>query len=142
MVRNNGIFWQMCNYNHELSWKYVANQVSLASVNCVWPRIRIYWLWVHKKLNWKKCWIIAKPISLVNTTSNAILERIHSVLGKSVWRYNIKYTYLYNYDPWLGILAAAEFIIHSTANRLKGYTPGQLIFGCDMILQIKHEVYW
>ena len=42
----------------------------------------------------------------------------------------------------MGILASAEFEIHSTANGLKLYTPGQLLFGSDMILQIKYYVHW
>ena len=45
-------------------------------------------------------------------------------------------------DPWLGILAAAEFDILSTTNRLKTYIPGQLIFGRDMILPIKLTMDW
>ena len=40
----------------------------------------------------------------------------------------------------MGILAASEFAIFSTTNRLKGYSPGQLVFGCDTILPIKNEV--
>ena len=40
------------------------------------------------------------------------------------------------------ILAAAEFSIGSTKNRLKVYRPGQLLFGCDMIPPIKHKVDW
>ena len=42
----------------------------------------------------------------------------------------------------VGILAAAEFLILSTKNRLKGYNPGQLVFSRDMILTIKHTVDW
>ena len=37
--------------------------------------------------------------------------------------------------PWLGTLAAAK-------NRIKGYSTGQLIFVRDMILPIKHTMYW
>ena len=55
---------------------------------------------------------------------------------------NIKETYVDAYEPWLGILAAEEFDIHSTTNRLKGYSPGQFVFGCDTILRIKHKVDW
>ena len=43
---------------------------------------------------------------------------------------------------WMGILAAAAFSIPSTTNRQKGYSPGQLLFCCDMILLIKHRVDW
>ena len=42
----------------------------------------------------------------------------------------------------VGQLKAAEFAIHSTTNRLKGYSLGQLVFGCDMIIPIKHTVDW
>ena len=40
------------------------------------------------------------------------------------------------------ILDAAAFAIFSTASRQKGYSTGQLIFGRDMILPIKHRVDW
>ena len=45
-------------------------------------------------------------------------------------------------DPWLGILYAAAFVILSTTNNLKVYSPGQLIFGRDMIILIKHTADW
>ena len=64
------------------------------------------------------------------------------VLGNLVREYNIKYTYIDKYDPWVGILVDTAFENKSTANRLRGYTPGQLIFGSDMILPIKHMVDW
>ena len=56
--------------------------------------------------------------------------------------FNIKETYVDKDDPWSGILAAAAFTIRQTTNRLKVYRPRQLVFGCDMILLIKHEVDW
>ena len=45
-------------------------------------------------------------------------------------------------EPFLGILAAAVFVIHSTEIRLKGYIPVQLVFLHDIILLIKHKVNW
>ena len=74
--------------------------------------------------------------------SSAVLERIHQVLGNLVRTFNIQQTYVDKNYPWTGILAAAAFAIFSTTNRPKGYSPGQLIFGCDMIIQIKHRVDW
>ena len=56
--------------------------------------------------------------------------------------FNIKETYVDNDDPWSGILAAVAFTIRQTTNRLKGYRSRQLVFGCDMILLIKHEMDW
>ena len=49
-------------------------------------------------------------------------------------------TYVGEDEPWTGILAAAAFAIRSTTNRQNLYSPGQLIFGRDMILPIKHRV--
>ena len=40
------------------------------------------------------------------------------------------------------ILVAAAFVIISTTNRLKVYSPGKLLFGLDTILPIKHKVDW
>ena len=56
--------------------------------------------------------------------------------------FNIKETFVDEDDPWSGILAAVAFTICQTTNMLKGYRPRQLLFGCDMILLIKHEVDW
>ena len=74
--------------------------------------------------------------------SNAILERINQVIENIVRHFNIQQTYFYENDPWTCILAASEFVICSTTNGKKGYSPGQLIFGHDMILPIKHRVDW
>ena len=69
-----------------------------------------------------------------------ILERIQQVLEKLVRKFNIKETYIDKYDLWLVISAAAAFLVLSTANRLKYCIPEKLVFGCDMILPIKHKV--
>ena len=84
--------------------------------------------------------IVAKPITLVNPMSNTILEWIQQVIGNLVRTCNITQTYVDEDDPWLWILAA--FAIFSTTNRLKGYSLGQQVFGRDIILPIKHTVYW
>ena len=39
-------------------------------------------------------------------------------------------------------MAAAEFDILSTTNKLKGYSTGLWVFGNDMILLMKHMVDW
>ena len=74
--------------------------------------------------------------------SNAILERIHQVLGNLVHNFKVQKPYVGKNDPWTGILAYAAFSIRSTTIRQKCYSPGQLIFGHDMILLIKHRVDW
>ena len=86
--------------------------------------------------------ITAKPRTLRNTTSNAILKNIQHVLGNLGQNYNITQTYVDEDDPWLGISVAAEFAACSTKNRLKCYSPGQLVLVRDMIILIKHKVEW
>ena len=79
---------------------------------------------------------------MVNHTSNAILERINHVIGNLVRTLNIKEAYFDEDDPWSGISAEEACEIISTTNRLKGYSMGLLVFGLDIILPIKHKVYW
>ena len=74
--------------------------------------------------------------------SNVILERIHQVQGNLVHTFNVQQTYVDKNDPWTGIFDAAAFSICSTISRKKGYSQGQLKFGRDLILPIKHRVDW
>ena len=74
--------------------------------------------------------------------SNAILERIHQVIGNLVRTFNIQQTYVDKNDLLAGILDAAAFAIRSTANGKNVYSPGQWIFDRDMIIMIKHRVDW
>ena len=71
----------------------------------------------------KEYLITAKPSTPVNPTSNAILERIHQVLGNIVRNFNMTQTNVEEDDPWLIILSEAAFAIISTKNRLKDYSP-------------------
>ena len=87
--------------------------------------------------------ITAKPSTFGNSMSNTVLERIHQLIGNLVRTFNISTKpYVDKNDPWSGILDTAEFVISSTTNRKKIYSPGKLIFGRDMIITIKHTVYW
>jgi hypothetical protein len=75
--------------------------------------------------------------SIKNPQANAILERIHQVVGNMLKTMDLKNHVFNPLDPWGQILASVAFAIrcshHST---LKG-TPGQLVFGRDMLLDIK-----
>ena len=86
--------------------------------------------------------ITYKPSNSVSHTYNEILERIHQVLVNLVLTFNITKTYVDEDDPWSEILAAAEFVIISKINRLRGYSTGQLVFGLNIIILIKHKVVW
>ena len=86
--------------------------------------------------------ITDEPITLGNPISNAVLVWIHQVHGNLVRTFNTSQTYVDKNYPWTGILATAVFVIHSKTRMQKGYSPGQLIFGRDMILLIKRKVRW
>ena len=45
-------------------------------------------------------------------------------------------------DPWAGILSAVTFAMRSTIHTTLSATPGQLVFGCDMIMNLKCEADW
>ena len=84
--------------------------------------------------------ITTKPITLENPMFNAVLERIHQVLGNLVRTFNIStQTQVDENYPWKVILAAVEFEIFPTSNRQQGYSPGKLIFDRDMILPVKYK---
>ena len=55
-----------------------------------------------------------KPIMVKNPQANAVLERIHQVLGNSVRMFELKECNLNKDGPWSGILAAVAWAIHST----------------------------
>ena len=87
--------------------------------------------------------ITKNPRTLGNPMLNAVLKRIHWVIEKIVLTFNIStQTYVDKYDPWTGICSVTAFAIISTTNRKFFYSPGQLIFGREMILPIKHRVDW
>jgi hypothetical protein len=45
-------------------------------------------------------------------------------------------------DPWGPFLSSAEYAIQSTFHTTLKATPGQLVFGRDMVLPIKFMADW
>ncbi len=84
----------------------------------------------------------AKPIIVRNPQANAIVERIHQVIGNIIRTFNLESNYLDNDNPWRGILAATAFAVRSTYHTTLKKTPGQLVFGRDMIFNIQHVANW
>ena len=120
----------------------MSNQLSPEIKNNLWPRSSFTDYELIKYLIEEEYLIKSKSISLGNPTSNVILEITHLVLGNLVRTYNIKETYVDEYDIFMGILAATNFENSSTVNILECYTQVQLIFVCDMIFPIKNKLDW
>ncbi len=86
--------------------------------------------------------IKGKPITTRNPQANAIVERIHQVLGNMIRSFELENHYLDEDDPWKGLLTAAAFAIRATMHTTLQKTPGQLVFGRDMILNVQHQADW
>jgi hypothetical protein len=65
-----------------------------------------------------------KPLA----TSSKLLKSIINYLNKD--------------DPWKGILAATAFAIRATYYTTLQKSPGQLVFGRDMIFNAQHAANW
>ena len=70
------------------------------------------------------------------------MERVHQVIGNIIRTFELESNYLDEDDPWKGILSATALVVRSTFHTTLRNTPGQLVFGRDMIFNIKHEANW
>ena len=87
--------------------------------------------------------VTCKPITARNPQANSVLERIHQTLGNILRTYQVHSNPdLEEDDPWSGILAAAMFALQSTYHTTLQATPMQLVFGRDLMLNIKFEADW
>jgi hypothetical protein len=55
--------------------------------------------------------IKAKPITIRNPQANAIVERVHQVIGNIIRTFELESNYLDEEDPWKGILSATAFLL-------------------------------
>jgi transposase InsO family protein len=127
----------------------VANKVEIAWLSrCPWPMRITY---DHgsefvgsefQHLIKEECDIEAKPSSKRNPQSNAILERIHQTIGNVLRTFKAENQPIDESDPWSGILSAAAWAVRSTCHTTLQSTPGQLVFGRDMIWDTAHVADW
>ena len=74
---------------------------------------------------------------------HAIVEHVHQRLRNLIRSFELQDNpYLDLDDPWLGILTAASFAMHSMYHTTLHTMPGQLIFGRDMILNMQYLADW
>jgi hypothetical protein len=70
------------------------------------------------------------------------VERVHQVIGNIIRTFELESNYLDEEDPWKGILSVTAFAVRSTFHTTLRNTPGQIVFGRDMIFNIKHAANW
>ena len=83
-----------------------------------------------------------KPSSSYNPQSNGIKEQVHQVLGSALWTFEPENKELDMNDPWGPFLSAAAWAIRSTVHTALDATPGQLVFGRNMLLPIQLKTDW
>jgi transposase InsO family protein len=84
-----------------------------------------------------------KPVTVRNPQANDIVERVHQqVIGNIIHTFELQDNYLDEDDPWKGILSATTFAVWSTYHTTLQKTPGQLVFGRDMICNVQHTANW
>ena len=83
-----------------------------------------------------------KPSTTYNPQSNGIIERVHQTLQNSMRALEIGEQELEEHDPWSKILSAISYATRSTYHTGYSATPGQLVYGRDMVLPIKFEADW
>ena len=91
--------------------------------------------WFHNLL---RTWHIRKePITVKNPTANAIVERLHRIMGDMLC---VQLATQHEHeDPIRDMLSAAAYGIRATVHGTTLCTPGQLVFQKDMILRTHVE---
>ena len=77
-----------------------------------------------------------------NPQSNAIIERVHQVLGNALRSFELEKRELEEKNPFEPFLTAVAYAIRSTYHTTLQATPRQLVFGRDMLLPIKFKTDW
>jgi hypothetical protein len=83
-----------------------------------------------------------RPITTKNPQANAIIERVHQVLGNMLRTFELEHKEFDEIDPWKGFLSAVAFAIRSTYHTTLQASPGQLVFGRDMIMNTEYIANW
>jgi hypothetical protein len=90
----------------------------------------------------EECDVEAKPSSKRNPQSDANLKRIHQTIGNMLCTFEAENQPTDESDPWSGILSAVAWAVCSACHATSQSTPGQLVFGRDMIWDAAHVADW
>ena len=83
-----------------------------------------------------------KPTTIYNPRSNGIIERIHQVLRDNIATFELNKQELPETNPFDSFIASASWAIRSSFHSVLRATPGQLVFGRDMLLDLKFKANW
>ena len=83
-----------------------------------------------------------KPTTSYNPQGNSILEQAHQVLGNCLRTFQLEKRELDEDRPFDEFLTATAYALRSTYHTTLGATPGQVVFGQDMILPVQFKTDW
>mmetsp|Transcript_8558 Transcript_8558/g.12210 ORF Transcript_8558/g.12210 Transcript_8558/m.12210 type:complete len:242 (-) Transcript_8558:219-944(-) len=90
--------------------------------------------------------ICGKPTTVKNLQANAIIERVHLVLGEMCRaRYVLKFEeneVNHVHEKLRRVMQSMAFAIRTTIHSTSGYSPAEMIFNRDMIIHTKSIVDW
>ena len=90
-----------------------------------------------------KDWAIKPKCTTVkNPQSNSPVERIHQVLKNMFLTKKLKEQILDYIDPFGEILASIAWAVRASYNSATDATPAQLVFGRDMLFNLKALINW
>ena len=81
------------------------------------------------------------PTTVKKPAANMV-ERVHQTLGNLLRVYELEKYEFPRGDPWSNILSSAAWAIRSTVHTTLGATPGQLVYGRDMLFDLSFKANW
>jgi hypothetical protein len=81
------------------------------------------------------------PTTIKNPAANMV-ERVHQTLENLLRGYALNEYEFPNGDPWSNILASAAWAIRSMFHTTLGATPGQFVYGQDMLFDLSFKANW
>ena len=85
---------------------------------------------------------IQRVSTTVKNPAANMVERVHQTLGNLLRVYELENYEFPRGDPWSNILASAAWAIRSTVHTTLGATPGQLVYGRDMLFDLAFKANW
>ena len=84
---------------------------------------------------------MVRPLISGNSQAISIVERVHQTIGSILRSFKVQYMILDDRNSWDGILVSIMFALRSTVHTTMLYTPAQLVFGRDSIINQRHDIY-
>jgi hypothetical protein len=86
--------------------------------------------------------IKSRPTTSNHPQGNSIIERIHQVMGNMLRAFELEERELDLDEPWRDFLQACAFGVRSTFHTTLQASPGQKVFGRNMIHNVRSQANW